>query len=115
MKFDPKSAADQGKALLEPAQKLSRLGVETLEKLARLQQASLQTYTGIGLEQMKAATEVTDPEAFRAHAAKQGEILQELANRMMADAQAIAAIGAEFGATAQQIGQDAASKLIPKK
>ena len=90
-------------SFLAPSRELSKLALEKLEQLAAMQFAALRDYTDLNIGQMKAATELSGPEDLQDYFAKQQEFMKTVGEKMLGDAQALAAIGKEFVEEAQKI------------
>ena len=93
----------QSAQMLEPTRELSKLTIAKLEQLVSLQLASLQEYTNLNLEQLKAASDIAGPEDLQAYVAKQQDFLKTVGEKLAGDAHAIAALGKEFSEEAQKI------------
>jgi phasin family protein len=89
--------------LLGPSRELNKLAIAKLEQLVSLQLASLREYTDLNLSQLKAATDITDAEQLKDYIGRQKDLLKTVGEKLVADAQALAAIGKEFTQEAQKI------------
>lgn len=102
------------KGVIEPAQKLNREAVATVQKLAAHQIDSLKAYSDLGVSQLKAAAEVKDMEGFQHLVAKQRDVLQAFRECLMSDFKAIAQMGVDFVSRANKIGAEAVPPLLAK-
>ncbi len=89
--------------LFGPSRELNKLAVAKLEQLVRLQLASLREYSDLNLEQLKAATDINDAAGLKDYFAKQRDYLKTIGEKLVADAQAMAALGKEFTQEAQKL------------
>lgn len=89
--------------LLGPSRELSKLTIAKLEQLVSLQLASLQEYTNLNLEQLKAAADISGPQDVQTYIAKQQDFLKTVGEKLAGDAHAIAALSKEFSEEAQKI------------
>lgn len=97
------SLKDQSAKLLGPSRELNKLALSKLEQLLSLQLASLRDYTDLNMKQLKAATGITSAGDLKDYLGLQKEFLQTVGEKLVADAQALAAVGKEFTEEAQKI------------
>lgn len=105
---------DPTKGLLEPAHKLNQQAVTALEKVAAYQIDSLNTYSRLGIGQLKAAAEVRNVEGLQNLLSKQNDVLKEVGGRLMSDVKTFFQIGAEFVSQSSKMGAQAADAEAPK-
>ncbi len=79
--------------MLDPMVKANKLVVANMEKLVNFNMATMQSYVDMSLEQMKAASEINNPQALQAFWSKQAETANALRQKMMDDAKALADMG----------------------
>ncbi len=77
---------------------LNRLTVAKLEKVVNLNLASLNEYAELSLERLKASLEVSDVESLKSYTEEQRELARKVSEKAVADAKALAEVGAEFNA-----------------
>lgn len=82
--------------LPEPLVKANRMFVAALEKMMIFQINALKAYMNIGLNQMRAAAEVTDPQSFQDFCKRQTQIAQTVQYKMLHDMQALSDLNARF-------------------
>ncbi len=110
----PTTLVEQSKNALAPAKELNRLIVDNAEKLVALQIASVQSYAALGFSQLRAALEVNDAEAFQAYIAKQNELVKSAGEKFVGDAKAVAELGRDFSAKAQELSEESVKAVTPK-
>jgi phasin family protein len=98
--------------MITPAQQFARLSLTNGERLYALQLEIAQNYIDIGVEQLKALTEVKDPESLQAFIAKQVDVTRNVGEKLIADTQAIVELGQEFNAETQKLAQDSLNVVV---
>lgn len=96
----------QPEKVLAPMQQLAELSLSNSEKLFALQMEVAQSYVKLGVEQMKALFEVKDAESLQAFVNNQADMAKNVGEKMIADAKAVADLGAEFNAETQKLTQE---------
>ncbi len=99
-------AVDQFKAAFAPFQKLNALGVENVEKLAALQINRLETYSKLGISQLKAALAVQDADSLKTFLEDQQEVAKTVREELVADAKSVVELGEKFTAEAQNVAKE---------
>lgn len=94
---------DQSVQLLAPSRELNKLAIAKLEQLVALQLASLREYSELNLGQLKAATEISSAGDLKEYLGKQKDFLKTVGEKLVADAQALAALGKEFTEEAKKV------------
>ena len=79
-----------------PSRELSQLTVKSLEDLSEIQVKNITEMYRIGLESMKAATQVSSPEAFKDYVAEQTAVSKTLAESYAADWKSIGEISQKY-------------------
>lgn len=97
--------------LTAPAKQLNALVVEHIEQLSRFQLKTLETYTDLGLEQLKAALQVDDAKALQAYVKNQGKVVETLSRKLSADGEALARLNQSFAVSVQKLAQESAQQL----
>lgn len=111
-------AAEALHKLNAPLKQLGALAIEQAEKLSQLQVDSAKNYTGMTLEQLRAALQIEDAKGLQAFVEQQGKLAEAVAARLKADAEAVVEMQKQFAAAAQKLIQDqakAAVKAAPRK
>ncbi len=85
---------------------VNRVAVANLEKLTRFQLAALRSYTELGLEQLRAASEVSDLQGLQDFYTRQWEMAGTLNQKLLDDARALADLGAGFKADMDRLTQE---------
>ncbi len=79
------SFAQQTEKALAPYVKFNQLLTQNVEELTEMQLAALRTYSDLGLNQMKAASNVRDVQSLALFGSKQLETLTKLSKQMIDD------------------------------
>lgn len=101
--------AEQAKSMYAPLSKFNTLFVENMEKMTEFQLNAIKTYAEMGLDQMKKATEIKDPETMRTFTAAQAESASALNKKVMEDAKALSDMAMEFKTQVEAIMEEARS------
>ena len=88
--------AKQFEAAIEPVVAFNKLVVKNAESALKLQFASLQALTNMGIKNLNAGLEVRTADDFKAYAEKQKDVAREVTERVTADAKAFGELNAEF-------------------
>ena len=99
--------ADQTKNMYAPMRKLNALMVENMEKMTDFQIEALKSYSKMGVNQMKNATEVKDAESVRDFTATQAELMSTLSKKVLEDAKSMADMSMEFKQEVEKIVEEA--------
>jgi phasin family protein len=79
-----------------PWVKANKLFAENLEKMMKFQMNALKSYLDIGLNQMRAAAEITDMHSFQDFCKRQAQIAQTVQYKMLNDVKALSDMNAGF-------------------
>lgn len=101
-------------ALPKPLIKANQLLAAELEKMSHFQMAVLQSYMDMGLNQLKAATQVTDIKTLQDFLNSQAEMAQLLRQKMTEDAQAWADLSTGFKASFDDLAKESVIDFRPK-
>jgi phasin family protein len=101
----------------EPIQKLNNLAINNTEKLTAFQLASLQSYTELGVAQLKAASKVHDSDSFLKYLIKQSEYMMRIGAQGVADANTAYQMGVNLVSDAQKVAEENVAVVTepPKK
>ncbi|MDQ2696821.1 MAG: phasin family protein [Pseudomonadota bacterium] len=99
---------------LAPVVQVNRVAVANLEKLVEFQLQTLPSYVELGLGQLKAAAEVTEPQALQAFYASQVEVARTLRQKLVADSKALAKLGNDFVAEVSALARESVAKAAPE-
>ncbi|WP_299688635.1 phasin family protein [uncultured Vibrio sp.] len=91
-----KTMTDQTEKQFEPYFKFNKLVAKNVQTLAELQMDAMQTYTDMGLAQMKAVSEIKDVNSLTAFNSQQLSTLTQLSQQMMSDSAKLQAVAKEF-------------------
>lgn len=98
---------------LAPARKFNSLMIENAGKVAEFQINAVRSYTDIGLKQFRDTLRVNDVEGFRRLVASQNEASRTLTAKFLADAQALANFGQDFGKEVQKLLAEDVASVMP--
>jgi phasin family protein len=105
---------EQTNKAFAPVQELNRSVVDNTEKLVALQISSVQSYYSLGFSLLRAALEVKDAETLQAYIAKQNELVKSAGEKFVGDAKAVAELGRDFSAKAQELSEESVKAVTPK-
>lgn len=97
-----------------PAKQLNQLVVNHIEQLSRIQLKAAESYTDLGLGQIKASLAIGDAKGLQEFVQSQGKVAQNLSQKFTTDSEALARLNQEFAASVQKLAQDSAQALAPK-
>jgi phasin family protein len=101
-------------ALPPPLVKTNKLVVSELEKVANFQMGVTRYYLDIVLNQLKAATEITDAQSLQAFVQSQVEVANTLRQKMMDDAKVLTDLGNSFKADFDNLAKDTVVEFTPQ-
>ncbi|MBF9003404.1 MULTISPECIES: phasin family protein [Vibrio] len=91
-----KTFTDQAEKSFEPYTKFNKLMAKNVETLTEMQLKAIQTYSQMGLDQVKAASEITDVTSLTKFNSEQLAVFSKLSEQLVADSNKIQAIAKEF-------------------
>ncbi|MER2557799.1 MAG: phasin family protein [Candidatus Competibacter denitrificans] len=97
-----------------PFTKANQLFAANLEKMVIFQMSAFQSYLDIGLNQMKAAAEITDIKSLQDFYNRQSEIAQTVQQKLMIDAKAMANMAARFKVEMDNLTRATLEDVLPK-
>lgn len=97
-----------------PFIKANQLFAANLEKMVIFQMSAFQSYLDIGLNQMKAAAEITDIKSLQDFYNRQSEIAQTVQQKLMIDAKAMANMAARFKVEMDNLTRATLEDVLPK-
>lgn len=97
--------------LLAPAKKFNALVVDNFEKLAQFQLDAVRSYTDLGLEQLRAALEVSDAASLQAYVSNQQKVAETVGKKLTADAETLANLSKSFTVEVQKLAQENVTNL----
>ena len=101
-------------ALTAPAKKFNTLAVANLEKLTDLQLNAARAYVEIGVEQMRAALNVSDAKSLQDYVAGQSKVAKTVSEKLTADTTALVELSKNFGSEVQKLAQESVASLNVK-
>lgn len=91
--------------LPNPWVKTNKLFADNLEKMLKFQMNALKSYLDIGLNQMRAAAEITDMHSFQDFCKRQAQIAQTVQYKMLNDVKALSDMNAGFKSEMDTLNQ----------
>ena len=107
-------ALETPQVLPEPVVKTNKLLVENLEKMMVFQMNALKSYLDIGLNQMRAAAEITDLQTLQDFCKRQAEIAQTVQQKLMNDAKAMSDMTNRFKVEMDGLAKSTLEEVLPK-
>ncbi len=113
--------SEQMKSQYQPWMQLNALWLSNLEKVTDFQLNAINSYSQIGLEQVKKAIEIDGIEDLQEFASEQSSITESLNEKILDDSKALTELTQEFFGNAESIWQsslasaDIQASLKPKK
>ncbi|HCE2500661.1 TPA: phasin family protein [Vibrio parahaemolyticus] len=108
-----KTFSDQTEKNLEPYLKSNKLVTKNVEVLTELQLNAIRTYSEVGLNQMKAASEIKDVTSLTAFNSQQLSVLTKLSQQMMDDSNKLQAIAKEFKEDVEKMTSENLKTVTP--
>ena len=94
-----------------PLRKMNEIAIAHVEKVVAIQLESAKAHANLGIDQWKAAAEVSDPSSFMAYVAKQGAFATNIAEQVVSDVQKLRELGGDFVEKAQTVVQEEARAI----
>lgn len=101
-------------SLPESVVKANRLFVENMEQVLVFQMSALQSYLNMGLNQLKAAAEISDAKSLQDFCKRQTEIAKVVQEKLMSDAKAMMNMATHFKAEFDDLTQATLGEILPK-
>ena len=108
------NATNQIPALPANLLKANKLAVANIEKLATWQIASVKSYIDLGLDRLKAATEVTDVKSLQTFYNDQVKAVSALPQKVLEDSKTLANLGAGIKTDFEKLTKDTIAELSSK-
>lgn len=108
------NAFEQAKPFLASAVKSNKLAVANLEKVVALQLSSLQSYVDLGVNQLKEAAEISDPQSLQAFYDKQLKAAETLRQKLVADSKALVELSVGAKAELDDLAKENLAELQKK-
>ncbi|HRD50206.1 MAG: phasin family protein [Candidatus Competibacter sp.] len=107
-------ALETPQALPEPLIKVNRLFIGNMENILIFQMNALKSYLDIGINQLRAAAEITDLESLQDFCKRQAEIAQTMQRKLMNDARIMSDMVARFKTEMDNLTQATLEDVLPK-
>ena len=107
-------ALETPQVLPAPVIKTNQLLVESMEKVMVFQMNALKSYLDIGLNQMRAAAEITDLQSMQDFCKRQAEIAQTVQQKLMNDAKAMSDLATRFKIEMDGLAKSTLEDVLPK-
>lgn len=102
----------QAENFIEPIVKANKVALTNLEKLVNFQMSALQSYVDLGMEQLRAASEINSPQALQTYMSKQVETSNVLRQKLLDDAKALVDLGNGFKDEFAKLAEDNVKELV---
>ncbi len=107
-------ALEAPQALPDPVIKVNRLFIGSMESLLIFQMNALKSYLDIGINQLRAAAEITDLESLQDFYKRQAEITQTVQRKLLNDARIMSSMAARFKTEMDRLTQATLDDVLPK-
>ncbi len=91
-----KTFSEQTEKTFEPYVKFNQFLAKNIETMAEMQLNAIRTYSELGLEQMKAASNIKDVQTLTAYGSEQLAAFSKLSKQMQDDSSKLQSIAKEF-------------------
>ena len=92
---------------LAPVKAINELTIKNLEKVVNHQVKSFKENAKIGVDSLKAASEITDVESWKAYVTSQLDVARNASESLVSDARAYAEMGQEYTSEVRAIVENA--------
>ncbi|SEI56306.1 phasin family protein [Allopseudospirillum japonicum] len=106
--------AEQAKTMYTPLRKINALLLENMEKMTDFQLDALRSYSQMGVNQLKGASELKDAESMREYTSTQAEMMSTVSKKVLEDAKTMAEMAVEFKQEVEKIMEEARSTAFTK-
>jgi phasin family protein len=107
-------ALETPQTLSEPLVRANKLFAANVEKMVVFQMNALKSYLDIGLNQLKAAAEITDIESMQDFYKRQTEIAQTVQQKLMIDAKVMSDMATRFKTEMDNLTKATLEDVLPK-
>ncbi|GEM76212.1 phasin family protein [Vibrio sagamiensis] len=108
-----KTFSEQTEKNLEPYFKFNKLITKNVEVLTELQLNAARTYSEVGLNQIKAVSEIKDVTSLASFNSQQLGVLTKLSQQMMDDSNKLQTIAKEFKEDVEQLTSENLKTVTP--
>ncbi len=102
---------EQSQKFAMPVNEITTLTVGYIEKLSQFQVNAVKSYTDLGMDQLKNASEIKDAESLQAFIQKQTDVASSVSKKIAEDAQTLAKMGEVFATDIQSLAQKDLARL----
>ncbi|MCB1715678.1 MAG: phasin family protein [Candidatus Competibacteraceae bacterium] len=102
----------QAENFIEPIVKANKVALTNLEKLINFQMSAMQSYVDLGMEQLRAASEINGPQALQTYMSKQVETSNVLRQKLLDDTKALVDLGNGFKDEFAKLAEDNVKELV---
>ncbi|THB67041.1 MAG: phasin family protein [Gammaproteobacteria bacterium] len=103
--------SEQSQKMAEPVSEITSLAVDYIEKISQFQVNAVKAYTELGMEQLKNAASIKDPESLQSFIGQQTDMAQTVSKKIAEDAQSLAKLGEVFAADIQSLAKKDLARL----
>ena len=105
---------EQLEAAMAPVVAFNKLVMENVEAAFNLQVQALQAYADMGMKNINAGLEIRNPDEFKAYAASQKDVAENVTAQMTADVKALGELNAKFIEKARTLAEENAKVVAAK-
>ncbi len=87
-------------------QQYAELSLANCEKLFTLQLEIAKSYSDLGIEQLRAFTEIKDAESLQEFVSRQSDVAKSVGEKIISDAKAVAELGIEINTETKKLAQE---------
>ncbi|ELR65461.1 hypothetical protein C942_01075 [Photobacterium marinum] len=108
-----KSFSEQTEKTLAPYVKFNKLFTKNVEELTELQLTAVRSYSELGLNQLKALSDVKDMQSYVAFNSQQLEALTKLSQQLIEDSNKFNAIAQTFKTEVEELVAENVKQVTP--
>ena len=108
-----KSFSEQTEKTLAPYAKFNKVFAKNVEQLTELQLSAVRAYSDLGLNQLKAVSEVEDIESLTAFNGQQLETLTKLSQQLLEDSNKFSSVAQSFKTEVEEFVADNVKQATP--
>lgn len=103
--------SEQSQKMAEPVTEITSLTVDYIEKISQFQVNAVKAYTELGMDQLKNAAAIKDPDSLQDFIGKQTDMAQTVSKKIAEDAQTLAKLGEVFASDIQNLAKKDLARL----
>ncbi len=108
-----KSFSEQTEKTLAPYAKFNKVFAKNVEQLTELQLSAVRAYSDLGLNQLKAVSEVKDIESLTAFNGQQLETLTKLSQQLLEDSNKFSSVAQSFKTEVEEFVAENVKQVTP--